>query len=188
MPKPTVENLDRGQLDLMWSFLKFGNGKPNIAVLKENLDDLRQMMIQKSAGQEPYKQSHEIPFKNFETIINNVAIEAMQLYLGGGLDALENIMNNEYIKRKAVNDILNELGGCDASDDFSEGWDKAIDAAIEAVEKLPAANIAPTRHGEWKENNGIFECSNCGYCFEHEGYKPFFHFCPNCGAKMDIDK
>ncbi len=49
MPKPTVENLDRGQLDLMFSFLKFGNGKPNIAALKENLDALRQIYDTKNS-------------------------------------------------------------------------------------------------------------------------------------------
>ena len=31
----------------------------------------------------------------------------------------------------------------------------------------------------------IFECSKCGYSFEHEGYQHFFNYCPNCGAKMD---
>lgn len=90
MPKPTVENLDRGQLDLMFSFLKFGNGKPNIAALKENLDALRQIMIQKTAGQEPYRKPYETPFGDIGTIVNNIAIEAMQLYLSGGLDKLEN--------------------------------------------------------------------------------------------------
>ena len=89
MPKATVEKLDRGQLDLMWSFLQMGNGKPNIAALKENLDALRQMMIQKTGGQEPYGKSHEIPFDDLGTIINCIVIETMQLYLSGGLDKLE---------------------------------------------------------------------------------------------------
>lgn len=89
MAKATVENLDRGQLELMWNFLKMGNGKPNILALKENLDALRQMMIQKTAGQENYGKSHEIPFEDFGTIINCIIIEAMQLYLSGMLDKLE---------------------------------------------------------------------------------------------------
>lgn len=52
---------------------------------------------------------------------------------------------------------------------------------------LPAADVAPVRHGEWQEINGIFSCSRCGYSFEHEGYIPFFNYCPNCGARMDGD-
>lgn len=89
MAKHTLENLDHNQLELMWSFLKMGNGKPNIAALKGNLDALRQMMIQKTAGQEAYKKPHEAPFEDLGTIINCIVIEAMQLYLSGGLDKLE---------------------------------------------------------------------------------------------------
>ena len=48
----------------------------------------------------------------------------------------------------------------------------------------PSADVAPVRHGEWQEINGIFSCSRCGYSFEHEGYKHFFNYCPNCGAKL----
>ncbi len=204
MPKPTIENLDREQLELMWSFLKFGNGKPNIAALKENLDALRQIMIQKSAGQEPYRKPCEIPFGDIGTIVNNIAIEAMQLYLSGGLDELDTAMNNEYIKRKAVNDILNELGGCDASDEWGKGWDKAIDTAIEAVRQLPVANVTPIKHGHivLKERcQGGFKstkCSNCTYknalcripyCSEcGKLLGTFQNYCGNCGAKMDIDK
>lgn len=92
MAKATVENLDRGQLELMWSFLKMGNGMPNISALKGNLDLLRQMMIQKTAGQDPYGKSHEIPYEYLDTIINCIVIETMQLYLSGGLDNLGDVM------------------------------------------------------------------------------------------------
>ena len=94
MAKDTIEELDRGQLELMWSFLKMGNGKPNIAALKENLDALRQLMIQKTGGQEPYRKSHEITMNDLDTIINCIVIETMQLYLSGGLDKLEEKFNN----------------------------------------------------------------------------------------------
>ena len=89
MAKHTIEELDRGQLDLMWNFLKMGNGKPNIAALKENLNALRQLIIQKTGGQEPYRKSHKISFDDLGTIINCIVIETMQLYLSGGLDKLE---------------------------------------------------------------------------------------------------
>ena len=94
MAKNTIEELDRGQLELMWNFLKMGNGKPNIAALKENLDALRQLMIQKTGGQEPYRKSHEILKDDLGTIINCIVIETMQLYLSGGLDKLEEEFNN----------------------------------------------------------------------------------------------
>lgn len=46
---------------------------------------------------------------------------------------------DKYIKRRAIIEKLNEIGGCDATDDWGKGWDKAIDTAVKAVEKLPAA-------------------------------------------------
>ena len=38
MAKHTIEELDNGQLDFMFNFLKFGNGKSNIPALKKHLN------------------------------------------------------------------------------------------------------------------------------------------------------
>lgn len=46
-------------------------------------------------------------------------------------------MSEEYIERETIIEKLNEIGGCDATDDWGKGWDKAIDAAIEAVMQIP---------------------------------------------------
>lgn len=89
---------------------------------------------------------------------------------------------NDCIEREAVWDALNEIGGCGAdADSWADGWDKAINAAIRIVERLPS--IA-ARHGHWLHKQA-FECSECGYGFEPEGYVHFFNYCPCCGAKMD---
>lgn len=88
--KHTIEELDRGQLDLMWNFLRFDCGqKSDIPTLKEHLDMLRQAMIQKTGGQEKHKDSHDVSFNDVGTIINCIVIETMQLYLSGDLDKLE---------------------------------------------------------------------------------------------------
>ncbi|MCI5904585.1 MAG: hypothetical protein MRZ61_05535 [Oscillospiraceae bacterium] len=47
----------------------------------------------------------------------------------------------EYIEREAIYDKLHNIGGCDATDDWSKGWDKAIDAAINIIEAIPAADV-----------------------------------------------
>lgn len=93
MAKLTIEELDNGQLDFMFNFLKFGNGKSNIPVLKKHLDMLRQLMIQRTGGQEQYKKSHHIPREDLGTIVNCIVIETMQLYLSGDLDKLEDNEN-----------------------------------------------------------------------------------------------
>ena len=77
----------------------------------------------------------------------------------------------EYIEREKLNDML---------EDFCVN-----ETFYDAMQTIPAADVAPVRHGEWQEINGIFRCSLCEYSFEHEGYQHFFNYCPNCGAKMD---
>lgn len=89
MAKPTTKRLDEGQLEVMWNFLRMGHQKPNIPALKENLDAIRQMMIQKTAGQDGYSTNEAMSFDDLQTHINCVVIESMCLYLSGMLDKLE---------------------------------------------------------------------------------------------------
>lgn len=45
---PTTKELDAGQLEVMWNFLKIGEhkaGTKDVERLKENLDSLRQLLI-----------------------------------------------------------------------------------------------------------------------------------------------
>lgn len=49
-------------------------------------------------------------------------------------------MNNDTVYRKDVEQMLTALGGCDAIDKEAEGWDKAIDAALEGLRKIESAN------------------------------------------------
>lgn len=47
---------------------------------------------------------------------------------------------NDLIRRKDVEQMLKDLGGCDASDKEAAGWDKAIDAAMEGLRKVEGAD------------------------------------------------
>ena len=86
--KATVKNLDEGQLDLMWSFLRVGMVKPNVPALIESCDLLRQAMIQKTAGQRSDDPAASVSFDDLGTIINSIVIEAMALRLSGDLEKL----------------------------------------------------------------------------------------------------
>ena len=46
---------------------------------------------------------------------------------------------SDLISRKAVYEMLHGLGGCDAEDEWSKGWDKAIDTAIDGLEDISIA-------------------------------------------------
>lgn len=56
------------------------------------------------------------------------------------------------------------------------------------VESVPAADVAPVRHGRWVYGEDVdIQCSICGHDAYTEGdYRQVkTSYCPNCGAKMD---
>jgi len=44
----------------------------------------------------------------------------------------------DLISKGKVLEVLNILGGCDAQDEYSKGWDDAVDAAYNDVGNLPS--------------------------------------------------
>lgn len=91
----------------------------------------------------------------------------------------------EYIKRETV---INHLDAC-----MDTIWKPEIVALKCFVEGIPAADVAPVRHGQWiekeKYNFGImYDCSLCEDRILDNGHH--WNYCPNCGARMteDIDE
>ena len=86
----------------------------------------------------------------------------------------------EYIEREAA-----KRAACDALELYRSEYD----AIEESIDKVPAADVAHVRHGQWLHHyydNGEqiddkWYCSECAMCGE---YKRSW-YCPNCGAKMD---
>ena len=90
------------------------------------------------------------------------------------------------IKQKAIEAIHN-LGGCDATEEWSKGYDAGITAALDVIEKMPDTDI---RHGTWSDQK-LFDdgfgggrvgyiCSACGKYVPCKG-----NYCSECGARMD---
>ncbi len=52
--------------------------------------------------------------------------------------------------------------------------------------QLPAVDVVPIKHGKWKDVF-LFECSNCHAQTNSKLFKSNLHYCPNCGAKMDLE-
>lgn len=58
--------------------------------------------------------------------------------------------------------------------------------AIEEFENASTIDAEPVRHGRWIIDKGDMWCSECGYEDVTENGEPEdYHYCPNCGAKMD---
>lgn len=107
----------------------------------------------------------------------------------------------EHIEREKAYEMLNALGGCGAEpESWADGWDKAIDTAIDELNKIPAADVRPEIHGRWTRHpfnttkcSYLWQCSECNgiaYWVSNGGklnkVKPIgYKYCPNCGAKMD---
>ena len=51
------------------------------------------------------------------------------------------------------------------------------------IDELPTYDVQEVKHGRWVKGKEWFECSVCGY----EQGSAHWHYCPNCGAKMDGD-
>ena len=97
---------------------------------------------------------------------------------------------DDYIKRSDAKKILSLLpADLDA---------ETMQRCIEAMSRVPAADVEPVTHGRWIErmldNFRKYEsaCSECGarYIGNYDQYcEPTeFSYCPNCGAKMDKEE
>ena len=93
----------------------------------------------------------------------------------------------EYIDREALYEKAYWHGEHpDVDNPFPDGVD-AID--IEDVDTIPAADVAPVRHGRWiydKKAQRSY-CSVCKGYFYGATNSPM-SYCPNCGTKMDEGK
>lgn len=112
---------------------------------------------------------------------------------------------NDLVQRREVYAMLNDIGGAGAEEEYFKGWDTAIDTACDQLNDvdsvLPVTFDAEAlarmlAHGEWmaweekfpngitrkKNNLGVF-CSVCGSHADN-----ISEFCPNCGAKMDLEE
>ena len=90
---------------------------------------------------------------------------------------------NEYIKREyaidAVLDVYYDTPDIDLSSEKFEA----------AILKIPVADVAPVRHGKWEivvGSNGK-EYMVCTCCRVSQDLTGVFTYCPNCGAKMDLN-
>lgn len=72
----------------------------------------------------------------------------------------------EYIERETVMKIIDDYGCTHGGTLGSHSG--AVDVVGSAIYKLPAADVAPVKHGHWKSVNGIVRCSNCEYVPSYE--------------------
>ena len=115
----------------------------------------------------------------------------------------------EYIEREAA---IDEIEGTtwyhiSCQQKLVEGAACEADALYKAtdiynvIKSAPTADVVEVRHGKWIENQEPLgwcdvDCAECSVCHESwiidedssiDDYECMWHYCPNCGAKMDGD-
>lgn len=88
----------------------------------------------------------------------------------------------EYIEREAVHNLVRSITKYTWTSPIRNEQRITVDADdIQfGVDKIPAADVAPVRHGWWYDKGSLScRCSECGCKSNRES-----NYCPNCGALM----
>lgn len=100
----------------------------------------------------------------------------------------------KYIDRQALIDQCEEIIKQEWNKKAAPvSWSDAYESFVDDIEEIPAADVAPVKHGEWfvveHSNHLNVTCSVCRaryYVYKKGQYHiEQSNFCPNCGAKMD---
>ena len=85
---------------------------------------------------------------------------------------------DEYVTKEQVIDWYRPYGQTDEPIPF--------ETLVSDLRDMKAADVAPVRHGRWVYPIGMawnYVCSECGKSIGVIKHK----YCPNCGAKMDLE-
>lgn len=86
----------------------------------------------------------------------------------------------EYIERKrAIVDACNAL----------ELYPSEYAALENALNRTPTADVAPVRYGQWVCGDYYDVGDVCSECdWDSQMISPSYHYCPNCGARMECNE
>lgn len=107
----------------------------------------------------------------------------------------------EYIEREAAIDYIKQ-SQCKKCSDIGLCGNCAVLTGVRLFEEVPAADVAPIKHGQWEwfdEDTGTpitgyerewgWRCSHCKHelpdNYDDPDYRPMLDYCLYCGAKMD---
>lgn len=100
---------------------------------------------------------------------------------------------DECIERKALMKFPIRRDHCD-KEHANEHFICGIETVLEYAESLPTADVATVVHGRWEDSiderfgTDVYTCSKCRESYvlvEGTPKENLWHYCPNCGAKMD---
>ena len=93
----------------------------------------------------------------------------------------------DYIKLEDAIEVF-EWADADVCEDFGDGCNFGFSrgAIRDELKRVPAADVAPVRHGRWKPGDMYDYGDVCSLCdWDSELTPCTLPYCPDCGAKMD---
>lgn len=105
-------------LDTMWHFMEMGGLKANYPALKEACMEMRQMIMQKTAGQRKDRPK-DIPWENWERVKVTIVCEAMALVLSGEYEQKEESKSERKLELGGTRVMEKNCSTCAWHDSFS---------------------------------------------------------------------
>lgn len=101
----------------------------------------------------------------------------------------------KYYSEEAINSVKRFMLDFESDKEEAKKYRRQPLIRLEDIEALPAADVAPVKHGYWIDTQldnfrkVKSKCSECGWSgvSNYDSYVDIFEFeyCPSCGAKMD---
>lgn len=100
---------------------------------------------------------------------------------------------DEYVSRELVKERfkkrLNWLKK-DIHDEYSSALYDCCEYDTNLIDEIPAADVAPVRHGRWEKQSGLYSCSECGKTCPYDVQADVIeywacNYCPHCGCRID---
>lgn len=92
----------------------------------------------------------------------------------------------EYISHETMIKLVRSMAENAETNGFMHDRE-VIECVMTTLVCVPLVDVAPVVHGQWV--NGC-QCSVCGdrHGPYNSRHKPFYNYCPHCGAKMDEEE
>ena len=96
------------------------------------------------------------------------------------------VPNNDLISRAAaIKYLMTNMGWHDADGYEVDDADEKRAIITDLVNGIPDFDAAPIVHAQWIEEPDRYHHWHCSACGFVEGIvSRFYHYCPNCGAKI----
>ena len=112
-------------------------------------------------------------------------------HLGFAFDVIEQLRSAQLdVPDVNVGDIISRQAAIEVADAiWATTGDKNVAKVWDMLRNLPSAQ-PEQKKGKWIEEIGMLMCSECGEAWGTEQFDEVmsFNFCPNCGAKMEVEK